>query len=144
MSEPSNSSSVLSSIHAGAFVRTLLPPLIVWGGMVAAATLAGQPGIICVTPMAWLLALWCGGHYIHLVGGVHGRRPLLGPGLLGAALGLCMGVMFILVSTFYMPVGPDPDEASRAQVLYVVLSLGGVIICTLLSLFTGWLTMRRY
>lgn len=60
----------------------------------------------------------------------------------GAALGLGMGIIFILVSTRAMPV--DPDEVSKTQILTVIITVGGIVICAMLSLFTAKLTLRRY
>jgi hypothetical protein len=142
--DSSSFSSHSSLIHFSAFLRTLAAPLIVWAVLVAAATLGGQPGVICVTPMAWLLALWCGGQYIRLSEGRQGRWPLLGAALVGVALGTCMGVLFIVASTIGMPVGTAPGEVSKAVILDAIIFIGGVLVCTALSMFTGWLTLRRY
>jgi hypothetical protein len=91
------------AIHLSAFVRTLAAPLIVWVVAVAAITAAGQPGVVCVTPMAWLMALWCGGQYVRLSSGRADQRPLPGAALVGTALGLGMSVVFILVSRASTP-----------------------------------------
>jgi hypothetical protein len=132
------------TIHRGALLRTLIAPLIVWGTLVVTITASGQPGIVCVTPMAWLLALWSGGQYIRLSKGQPGRRPLLGAALIGAGLGLGMGVLFILVSAWAMPVGTDPNEVRKMQLFTVCISGGGIVVCAALSVFTAWLTLRRY
>ena len=107
----------------------------VWDAAVFSITAAGQAGVVCVTPMAWLIALWCGGQYVRLSGG---RPGSWGPALVGAALGLGMGIIFILVSTQTMPV--DPDEVSKTQMLTAIIMIGGIVICAVLSLFTAKLT----
>ncbi len=94
--------------------------------------------------MAWLLSLLCGRQYILLAGGRRGRWPLLGPALAGAILGLCMSILFIVVSTIDMPVGNAPGEASKALFLDAIIGLGGLLVCTALSIFMGWLTLNRY
>jgi len=137
-----HSSSHSSPIHVSAFLRTLIAPLIVWGVAVVTITAAGQPGVVCVTPMAWLMALWCGGQYIRLSDNQPGRQPLLGAALVGAALGLGMGVVFVLVSTRTMPVAPD--EVSKMQLLTAFIIVGGSVVCAALSLFTARATLRRY
>ena len=104
--DPSSVSSDSPAIHLGAFLRTLIAPLIMWGVAVFSITAAGQPGVVC------------------------------------AALGLGMGIIFILVSTRAMPV--DPDEVSKTQILTVIITVGGIVICAVLSLFTAKLTLRRY
>ena len=62
-------------LHWGAFLWALIAPLILWGVMMAAPLLAGQPGVVCLTPAAWLLAFWSGGAYIRFSDGRPGRWP---------------------------------------------------------------------
>ena len=93
-----------------------------------------------MTPMAWLLSLLCGRQYILLTGGRRGRSPLLGPALTGAVLGLCMSILFIVVTSFSLA----PGEAGQAFILDVVISVAGILVCTLLSTLMGWLTLNRY
>ncbi len=134
----SSSASNSSAIHASAFLRTLIAPLIVWGATVMAVTASGQPGVVCITPVAWLMALWCGGQYVRLGGG---RPDNLGPALLGAALGLGLGILFILISR-QMPV--KPEEVSNMQAITAVIVVGGIVVCAALSTFTARATLRRY
>jgi hypothetical protein len=115
-------------------------PLTLWGIVVAAVLFAGQPGVICMTPIAWLLSLVCGRQYVLLTGGRRGPRPLLGPALSGAVLGVCMSILFILITSFSIGTG----EAGKAMVLDVIISLAGIFVCTALSTFMGWLTLNRY
>ena len=126
-------------LHLNAFLRTLIAPLIVWGVAVFTITAAGQPGVVCMTPMAWLLALWSGGRYVRLSDGQPDR---FGSILLGAALGLALGLIFILVSTQAMPV--DPTEVGRAAVLDVIVIAVGVVVCAALCAFTARATRQRY
>jgi hypothetical protein len=97
-----------------------------------------------MTPMAWLLSLLCGRQYIILTDGRRGRWPLLGPALAGVVLGFCMSILFIVVSTIDMPVGNVPGDAIKAIILDAIISMGGILVCTALSAFMGWLTLNRY
>ena len=144
MAEHPGETSSLPLISLRAAGLTLLPPLIVWGTIVAAATFGGQPGVICITPVGWLLALWCGGEYIRRTGGRQERWPMFGPALVGAVLGLCMGLFFALLSSQSMPVGTAPDEISKAQTLDVLIVTGGIVACAILCMVTAALTLRRY
>lgn len=130
-------------IHVGAFLRTAIAPLMLWGTTVLLATAAGQPGVGCLTPMAWLYALWAGAAYVRLSGGRPDRIPLLGPALVGVALGFGMSAIFIVVSRQAMPVGDDAGEIEKARNLTAVISVAGAIICALFSVFTAALTLRR-
>ena len=69
---------------------------------------------------------------------------MFGPALVGAVFGLCMGLLFILFSSQTMPAGTSPDEISKAQLLDVLISVGGILTCAVLSMITGSLTLRRY
>jgi hypothetical protein len=124
----------------GPFLKALAPPLILWGGWVIILVLSRQPGVICVTPMAWLLALWSGGQYVHMCGK---RVSLLGPALLGAMLGLLMGLLFIAVTSLAMPVSA-PGELQKALILDAVITIAGVVFCAAFSMLTAALTRRRY
>ncbi len=134
-----NLSTSLPILHLGAFLRTLIAPLIVWGVAVVTITAAGQPGVVCMTPLAWLLALWCGGRYVRLSDGQPDR---FGPILLGAALGLVEGLIFAFVSTVAMPV--DPSEVDKASVLEISMIAVGIIVCAALCTFTARATLRQY
>jgi hypothetical protein len=132
-----------SFIHLGAYLRTLIAPMLMWGAAVAFVIARGEPGVICVTPVAWLWALWCGGQYIRLSNGHPGRWPLLGPALVGATLGFAMSVLFYVVTQYYMPVGPDPSEILKARNLTICISGVGVLVCIAFSVFTARLTLRK-
>lgn len=133
------SSANVSTICWNAILRTLIVPLLAWGVAVFTITRAGQPGVVCMTPMAWLLALWSGRQYVRLSDGQSG---LLGPALVGAVLGLGLGPVFALVSAQAMPV--DPSEVGKSQALTAIMIVGGVVVCTALSTFIARAALRRY
>ena len=142
MESPSEPPPTVHVINLSAFIRTLITPLVIWGGLVGMAVLANQPGIVCITPVAWLLALWSGVHYINMSEGVPDRYPLLGPAIVGALLGLGQGILFLLVSSWAMPV-TTPDDQAKAALLTAVIFVGGILACAALSAFTAWLRLHR-
>ena len=127
------------AIHTSAFLRALIAPLLAWGAAVFFITTAGQPGVVCMTPMAWLLALWSGRQYVRLA---NGQPDRLGPVLLGMVLGLGLGLIFALVSTQALPV--DPSEVGKSQMLTIIMIVGGIVVCAALSTFTARVAQRRY
>ncbi len=127
------------AIHLNAFLRVLIAPLLVWAAAVFFITAAGQPGVVCMTPMAWLLALWSGRQYVRLT---HGQPDRLGPVLLGAILGLGLGLIFALVSAQALPV--DPSEVGKSQMLTALMIVGGIVACAALSAFTARAALRQY
>jgi hypothetical protein len=134
-----NSSPALSAIHLSAFLRALIAPLLAWGAAVLFITVAGQPGVVCMTPMAWLLALWSGRQYVRLS---NGQPDRLGPVLLGAVLGLGLGLIFALVSAQALPV--DPSEVGKSQMLTAIMIVGGIVVCAAFSTFTARAMLRQY
>ena len=71
-----------------------------------------------------------------------GQADRFGPALLGAALGLCLGLIFAFISTQAMPV--DPSEVGKAQTLTAILIVSGTVVCATLSTFTARATLRQY
>jgi hypothetical protein len=134
-----NLPATLPILHLDAFLRTLIAPLMMWGVTVLTITAAGQPGVVCMTPLAWLLALWCGGQYVRLSDGQPDR---FGPISLGAALGLALGLVFVLVAAQAMPV--EPSEVGKSLILDASMVVVGIVVCAALCAFTARATLRRY
>ena len=128
-------------IQASPFIRALLAPTVIWGCMVGTGLLAHYPGVVCVTPMAWLLALVSGTRYVDLCAGKPDRYPLLAPALAGAVLGLEQGILFWIVSSLGMPAESAAD-AVKANWLSVILLLGGIFAGAACSTLTAWLRLR--
>ncbi len=120
-------------INFRAFGRSLGMWLLVWGAVVLFVTYAGQPGVVCMTPMAWLLALPAGWNYVVFSYGKPGRQPFVTGAILGAILGLLYGLLFFGVSTYGMPAGPAPDEIAKAQNLVLFMIGCGTVVTALLS-----------
>ena len=130
-------------VHWALFWRALIAPLAVWGVLVSGALLTHQPGVVCITPMAWLLALWSGARYVMLLDGPPDRYPLLAPAAIGAALGLGQGIIFIIVIAADMPAA-TPDDLARTRLLSVVMVAGGILVCAALAAFIAWLRLHRF
>ena len=125
------------------FVVTLAYPALIWTVVVMLATTDGQPGAVCLTPMAWLLALWAGVSYVQRCEGRPGRPPLLGPALLGGTLGLIMGIIFAVV--IYLKVPPvTAKDSIQTAALTLVMLVAGTVACAGFSTLMSWLTLRRY
>jgi len=130
-------------LSVGPFLRSILPMVITWTGWVLLATLGGYPGVICVTPMAWLMALWSGMQYATLTAGQSRRWSPLAPALVGALLGLYLGLTFVLVNALALSAGVHGEERLRAWILSLIVLALGIPICAGLSVFTAWLVQRR-
>ena len=120
-------------LNLSAFVRSLSMWTILWGGTVAFLAYQGQPGVICMTPMAWLLALPAGSNYVAFAQGRAGRNPFVAGALVGATLGLIFGLIAWGVGAGMMPA--DPGETGKLTIAQIglIFTGGGVLIGALLS-----------
>lgn len=125
-------------LNISALIRSLSMWLLVWGAAVLFATYQKQPGLICLTPMAWLLALPAGWNYVAFAHGNPGRQPFVAGAILGALLGLLYGLLFFGIAAFGMPVGSDPSEIAKMQNMVIFMIGGGTVIAALLSGFMAY------
>ena len=117
-----------------------MTPLVWYTSMVVLATLGGYPGVVCVTPMAWLIGLWAG-QRVAATSRSAGRRPLVEAAVAGALVGLIEGALFVAVGT-QMP-AQDAGELGQMVSFSACLVVLGVPITAGLAVLTAWLTLRR-
>ena len=112
-----------------------------WLAMVLLLTWSGYPGVVCVTPMAWLIALRVG----NLVA-AHSRseassRRLTEAALAGAVLGLLQGVLFAVIISQLEPI--NPEEAGRSIALTIGMIIVGMLAGAILSFITAYFNEQR-
>jgi hypothetical protein len=120
-------------INIPAFIRSLSMWALLWGGTVVFLAYQGQPGVICMTPMAWLLALPAGWNYVAFADGKPGRQPFVAGALLGATLGLLFGLLCWGVGVYMMPADPAETGTLSIQQIALILIGCGAVIGALLS-----------
>jgi hypothetical protein len=88
--------------------------------------------VLCVTPLAWILALYAG-----RVCGQQAERDggWVEAGLAGGLLGLAQGVLFGIISVLVEP--GDPAETASALLRGTGIGLGGLVGCATLSLLAA-------
>jgi MFS family permease len=118
-------------------VRQFVPWLI----MVFLVTWAGYPGVVCVTPMAWLMALRVGNLVIARSRSDSSSRRLMEAALAGAVLGLLQGVLFAAIISFLEPI--SADDRSRSMILTLLMIAVGMVAGAGLSFFTAYLNEQR-
>lgn len=120
-------------VNIAALLRAVGMWALLWGGTVFFAAYQGQPGVVCLTPMAWLLALPAGWNYVAFSAGKPGRHPFLAGVLVGAVLGLLFGLLTWGVSAYIMT--NDPPEAGTLTINQIGLIFigAGMVIGGLLS-----------
>ncbi len=122
-------------------LETPLRQFVLWLAMVLIVSLAGYPGVICVTPMAWLLALRVGNLCVaHSKSGQSSQR-LMEAALAGGFLGFLQGMLFLVIVPFMGPY--QPDEITRAIVLTLIMLLLGIFAGAGLSFITAYLNEQR-
>jgi hypothetical protein len=124
-----------------AIAASLWLPLLFWLGAVLLISLAGYPGVICMTPLAWLLALPTGVRCV-LNSRSDGTRALLREAALaGGGLGLIEGVLFILATA--LTAGATPEGRWRMAEIGLALTVFGAPACAGLAVASAALRLRQ-
>lgn len=120
-------------LNGSAFIRAVGMWAILWGATVAIVSYQGQPGILCLTPMAWLLAIPTGLNYVAFSEGRPGRSPFLAGALAGATLGILLGLIAWVLGSYMMPVDPAEVGKLGMREIGLIFSGGGLLVCALLG-----------
>jgi hypothetical protein len=112
-----------------------------WLASVLLVTWAGYPGVVCVTPVAWLLALGVGLRCAMFSRSPGSHQRVQEAALAGALFGFLQGVLFFLISPRMGPI--DPSEQASATAITLGLTCGGTLAAAGLSAFNAWLFLRR-
>jgi hypothetical protein len=105
---------------------------IFWGVVISLISWKGAPGVLCITPIAWLLAAWVGKLYISRT---HARPShwIKEAALAGGIFGFLQGVLFLVLSQVLMPL----SAAERTNMLLIGIAttaiglLAGAGLCAL-------------
>ena len=122
-------------------IETPLRQFVLWLAMVLLVSLAGFPGVICVTPMAWLLALRVGNLCVARSRSGESSQRLSEAALAGGLLGLLEGILFLVVIPFSGPI--QADEWTQTIILTAIMVIVGIFAGAGLSFFTAYLNERR-
>jgi hypothetical protein len=138
MTSPSASS---NRLDLRVIVETPLRQFAPWLAMVLLVTFAGYPGVVCVTPMAWLIALQVGNLCVSRSKSTLSSRRLTEAALAGGFLGLLQGLLFAGIITLLEPI--DADERTRTIILTLIIIVAGIFAGAGLSFVTAYLNERR-
>jgi hypothetical protein len=122
-------------------IETPLRQFVPWLAMVLLVTFAGYPGVVCVTPMAWLIALRVGNLCVWRSRSMLSSRRLTEAALAGGLLGLLQGLLFAGIITLLEPI--DADERIRTIILTLIIIVAGIFAGAGLSFVTAYLNERR-
>lgn len=112
-----------------------------WLAAVLFITWSGYPGVVCITPMAWLLAIPTG-----MICSSRSRTQkfsarLLEATLAGGILGLLQGLLFFIIIPIMGPI--KPEEEANQMTLNLIMLTAGVLVAAVLSLFSAISMERR-
>jgi MFS family permease len=105
------------------------------------ATWAGYPGVVCITPLAWLMALRVGIVCVSHSNSQPSSRRVQEAALGGAWFGLLQGLLFLVIIPRAGPV--REDERGSAVLLTLAIIISGMIVGAGLSAFTAASVERR-
>ena len=135
----------MTSFSKGLDLRTVIEiPLrqfVPWLAVVLLATWAGYPGVVCITPMAWLLTLRVGLLCVVRSKSEQSSRRLLEATLAGGFLGFLQGILFTVIIPLMGPI--ETSEQTKTITLTLILLIAGTVAGAGLSFFTGYLNERR-
>ena len=130
-----------TSLDTRVILETPLRQFVPWLAMVLLVTWAGYPGVVCVTPMAWLIALQVGNLTVARSRSETSSRRLTEAALAGSVLGLLQGLLFAAIISLLEPI--NADDRTRTIVLTLIMIVVGILAGAGLSFFTAYLNERR-
>jgi hypothetical protein len=110
-------------------------------GMAVLATLGGYPGVICVTPMAWLIGLAAGQRVAMGSHSAPGRRVLVEAAIAGALVGAIEGALFVVIGS--RAELRDATEVQQMLGWSACVVLLGVPVTAGLAAGMAWVAERR-
>ena len=122
-------------------LETPLMYFVPWLAAVLLVTWAGYPGVICVTPMAWLMALAVGRRCASHSASSTATKRLLEAALAGAIFGFLQGLLFFIIAPRMGPV--TASEQTSALGISLGMLCVGIPVAAGLSTFTAWLVQQR-
>ena len=125
--------------------RVLLSPLRLfafWLAVVLLVTLIGQPGVVCVTPLAWLIAGWVGIDVATNSKSKESGRRLVEAGLAGAWFGFLEGILFWVIAPRMGPI--QASEQASAAAIGILMVVMGMLVGAAASVFAAVLVERRH
>ncbi len=138
-----NPSDMRKAIDLRAVSSALFLPLLLWTGSVIVICMMGYPGVIFMTPVAWLLALPVGLR-IFRESQSPGKGSVLDAAFGGAVLGFWQGmlVLAVMVASTLLPgkIMSDPPSPIFAAGLSILF--GVPVTAGLAALITFWMARK--
>jgi NhaP-type Na+/H+ or K+/H+ antiporter len=134
---PMTNSPSANSLDLRNAIETPLRQFAPWLVMVLLITWAGYPGVVCVTPMAWLIALRAGILCVLRSRSEQSSKRLTEAAIAGAVLGLLQGILFAIIISRLQPI--SASDQAKSNVLTLIMIVVGIFAGASLSFFTAYL-----
>ena len=112
-----------------------------WLAAVLIVTWAGYPGVVCVTPLAWLMALRVGIVCVGRSTSNQNKQRMQEAALAGGWFCLLQGLLFWVIVPRMGPI--QASEQTSATVLILFMCVMGILAGAGLSVFTAYNIERR-
>lgn len=139
--DPTKTPIRLPVLDFGAILHAVWLPLLLWCVMVIGAAMSGYPGVVCVTPLAWLLALPVGRSCVLRSRSPRPTMPLLEAGLAGGLLGALEGLIVAPVGVLAGDL--NADDQTAMILIGSAVSICGLVVCAALAVALGAVQQRR-
>jgi hypothetical protein len=133
--------STSNRLDVGTVLEVALRQFAPWLAAVLLVTWAGYPGVVCVTPLAWLMALRVGIVCVRRSRSKQARRRVQEAALAGGWFGFLQGLLFMIIVPRMGPV--QASEQVSATVINVLMIVLGMLFGAGLSAFTAASIERR-
>jgi hypothetical protein len=117
-------------------------PITWWSILIVCVTIAGYPGVMMITPLAWLiLPFQAGSVYAEKAIARKMRPQLRYSALIGVFIGILLGVLCAIVSWFFMDI--PANEVEKTVNFLLGMTKVGCLVCPLFSMLStyvqkGW------
>jgi hypothetical protein len=107
-----------------AILNATIRTFIFWGVVITLITWKGAPGVLCITPIAWLLAAWVAKLYLSRTRS-HPSQWVKEAALAGGLFGFLQGALFVVLGQVLMPL--SPGEQANMLLIGIVSTVIGLL-----------------
>jgi hydrogenase-4 membrane subunit HyfE len=127
---------VATGMDWSAILNASIRTFIFWAIVITLITWKGAPGVLCITPIAWLLAAWVAKLYLSRTRS-HPSQWVKEAALAGGLFGLLQGALFVVLGQVLMPLSPG-EQANM-----LLLGIGSTAINLAAGAFLAGLVVMR-
>jgi hypothetical protein len=128
--------------HLKIGLNATIIPLAWWSVLVGCVSITGYPGVIMMTPLAWLILPFQAGSVYAETAIAKGIRPQLRySALVGVFIGIILSLLCTIISWLFMKI--PADEVGQSMKLLLVATQVSFVVCPLFSMLSthvqkGW------